>query len=66
MEELAEEYSSKVKFVMMNLDDSSGTAESLGIMGIPTLKYFKGGKSIGTLVGVVSRERIEDLLKKGL
>ena len=50
----------------MNLDDSAGTAAKLGIMGIPTLKYFKEGKIIGTLVGVVSRERIEDLLKKGV
>lgn len=49
----------------MNLDDSAGTAGQLGIMGIPTLKYFKGGKVIGTLAGMVSRERIEELLKKG-
>ncbi len=51
---------------MMNVDDSSGTAASLGIRAIPTLKYFKAGENIGTLVGAVSRERIEDLLKKGL
>lgn len=51
---------------MMNLDDSSATASSLGIMAIPTLKLFKGGEMLGTLVGAVSRERIEDLLKKGL
>lgn len=50
---------------MMNLDDSSGTAAQLGIMGIPTLKYFKDGKVLGTLAGVVSKERIEELLKKG-
>jgi thioredoxin 1 len=49
----------------MNLDDSAETAAKLGIMGIPTLKYFKGGKVLGTLAGVVSKERVEDLLKKG-
>lgn len=62
---MAGEYSSKAKFVLMNLDDSGVTAAKLGIMGIPTLKYFKGGQVIGTLAGMVSKERIEDLLKKG-
>jgi thioredoxin 1 len=49
----------------MNLDEGGDTASKLGIMSIPTLKYFKGGQVIGTLVGMVSKERIEDLLKKG-
>ncbi len=49
----------------MNLDEGAATAAKLGIMGIPTLKFFKSGKVLGTLAGVVSKERIEDLLKKG-
>ncbi len=61
---LSVECSGKAKFCKMNIDESPKTAESLGIMSIPTLKLFKAGKEVDELVGLQSKESIHELLEK--
>ena len=51
VEELADEYNGKVKFVKLNTDDNVQTASRYGIRSIPTLLVFKGGKAIGQVIG---------------
>jgi thioredoxin 1 len=51
VEELADEYGPKVKFVKVNTDDNINTAASYGIRSIPTLLVFKGGKPVGQAIG---------------
>lgn len=62
VEELAKEYEGKIKVKEMNVDDNSQTASSYGIMSIPTLMIFKGGKPVKTMIGAQGRESI----KKGI
>ena len=51
VEELADEYGPKVKFVKVNTDESFSTAASYGIRSIPTLIVFKGGQPVGQVIG---------------
>lgn len=61
MEQIAEEYEGKVKFVKLNVDQSPQLAASFGINSIPALLYFKNGQVKGTSVGFTRRE---DLVRK--
>lgn len=56
VEELAEEYSGKVKVGKLNVDENVNTPGNFGIMSIPTLMIFKDGKPVKTIVGVQSKD----------
>jgi thioredoxin 1 len=66
VEALAVEYKDQVKVAKVNIDDNPQTAQAYGVMSIPTLILFKGGKVLDTLVGLVPKERLEAFLKKAL
>jgi thioredoxin len=64
IEELAEEYGDKVKFAKVNTDDNHGIAVRYGIMGIPTLKIFKGGEEVETFVGAAPKDLLKGFIDK--
>lgn len=66
VEELAEEYNGRARIAKLNVDDAPMTANKYGIRGIPTVMLFKDGDLLDTIVGLVSKDRLEDLIKKGL
>jgi thioredoxin 1 len=66
VEALAVEYKDQVKVAKVNIDDNPKTAQAYGVMSIPTVILFKGGKVLDTLVGLVPKERLEAFLKKAL
>lgn len=51
IEELAGEYAGKAVIAKINVDDVGDLATEYGVMSIPTLIYFKGGKEVKRLVG---------------
>ena len=51
MEALSKEYSGKVKFVKVNVDDNQETASKYEIMSIPTAMIFKRGEVEDSLIG---------------
>ncbi len=51
VEELADEYEGRVKFVKLNTDENPRVAGQYGIRSIPTLLVFKGGQPVGQIVG---------------
>ena len=51
VEELAEEYDGRVKFVKLNTDENPAIAGRFGIRSIPTLLVFKGGQPVGQIIG---------------
>jgi thioredoxin 1 len=65
-EELSNQYSGKVKFVKVNVDENPQTPSAYGIRSIPTLILFKGGKVVDQIVGAVPKAQLESLVKKGL
>lgn len=51
VEELAGEYEGRIKVMKMDIDANPLTPGSLGIMSIPTLMLFRGGKPEQRIVG---------------
>ncbi len=65
-EELSVEYSGKVKFAKLNVDENPKTPTNYGVRGIPTLILFKGGQVVDQVVGALPKGQMENLVKKGL
>ena len=66
VDELAEEYDGKVKFVKLNTDDNIETASKYGIRSIPTLMVFKGGEAVEQVVGFRPKSELKKSLDKVL
>jgi len=66
VEELAKEYSGRIKVGKMNVDENPGTPSTYGIKGIPTLILFKGGKAINQIVGAVSKVRLKSMIDESI
>ena len=64
MEQVAKEYSGKVKVLSMDIDQNPETPSRFGVMAIPTLLFFKDGKEALRVVGAVPKSRIEDGLRQ--
>jgi thioredoxin 1 len=64
VEELAEEYSGKVKIGKLNVDENPNTASNYGVRSIPTLITFKGGKQEEQTIGVQPKQKIKEILDK--
>lgn len=64
IDKLAEEYSGRVLFTKLNVDENPKTASTYGIMSIPTLLVFKSSKLVDTIVGAVPKHHIETIMKK--
>lgn len=66
VEELAAQYSGRIKVAKMNVDNNPVTPGKYGIRGIPTLILFKDGEAVDQIVGAVPKGQIEALLQKAL
>lgn len=56
VEELATEYSGKLKVGKLDVDSNGQTAQSFGVMSIPTVMLFKNGEPIKVMVGAQSKD----------
>ncbi len=59
IDELAKEYVGKVVFAKLNVDEAKDIAINFGISAIPTLIFFKRGKPVDALVGVLPKGEIK-------
>ena len=64
IDDLAEEYSDKIKICKLNVDENQKTAMQYGIKGIPTILIFKNGKVAEQSVGLVPKEQLKELIDK--
>ncbi len=55
VEELGRQYAGKLRVAKVNTDENPLHAGQLGIMGIPTLIFFKNGREVDRVVGVVPK-----------
>ena len=53
VDEIAKEYTGKLKVFKLNTDENPNIASQYGIRSIPTLMIFKGGEKVDTVVGAV-------------
>jgi len=58
VEAIAKKYKGKLKVCKVNVDEAPNTSSEYGIMSIPTLAFFKNGKVVDKVVGVVSESEL--------
>jgi thioredoxin 1 len=58
LDEIADEYASRIKVTKLNIDENPNTPPKYGIRGIPTLMIFKGGNVEATKVGAVTKSQL--------
>jgi thioredoxin 1 len=58
VEALATEYDGRLKVAHLDIDKAQATAVRYGIMSVPTVLLFKGGKVLDQLLGYVPREKL--------
>lgn len=61
---VAEEYSGKIKVGKVNVDDEGELASEAAIVSIPTLIILKNGKVLEKMVGVQSKDELEENIEK--
>ena len=66
LDELAEEYSGRLKIAKLNIDDNPETPPKYGIRGIPTLMLFKDGNVEATKVGAVSKSQLTAFIESNV
>ena len=65
-ETVADDFEGEVKFVKVNVDDAPELAQKYLVMSIPTLKLVKGNEVLGSFVGAMSAEELEEWIKERL
>ncbi|HWS03234.1 MAG TPA: thioredoxin TrxA [Gammaproteobacteria bacterium] len=66
LDEIAAEYTGKVKIAKLNIDENPQTPPRYGIRGIPTLMLFKNGNVEATKVGAVSKSQLTAFIDSNL
>ncbi|MCD6391311.1 MAG: thioredoxin, partial [Dehalococcoidia bacterium] len=62
LEELEKEYTSKIDFAKVNVDENGPLAAKYGIAAIPTMLIFKGGQPVQQIVGYKSKKELKQVL----
>ena len=58
LNDIADEYSGKIKVAKLNIDENPATPAKFGVRGIPTLMLFKSGSIEATKVGALSKSQL--------
>ena len=66
LEDLEKKYDGKVKAVQINVDEEESLAVKLGVISVPTVVFYKNGKTVASFVGVRSASEIGKIIEKNL
>ena len=68
VEDIAKEFASErgVTIGKLNVDENPVTSQNFQVMSIPTIKIFKDGQVVASMIGLQSRETIVRELKAHL
>ena len=66
IEELARDYTGKVLFGKLNVDENPATAMQYHIMSIPTLLVFSNGKLVDRIIGAMPKQILEPKITRHL
>lgn len=66
LEEIDKKYAGKIKVVKINVDEEESIAVRFGVVNIPTVIFFKDGKTIASFVGFRSLAETEKIVEKHL
>lgn len=63
-ESLSNEYTGRLIFAKVNVDDSPDISERYGVQGLPTLKLICSGRPITELVGYLPKDALRNQLNQ--
>ncbi|MBI2316199.1 MAG: thioredoxin TrxA [Betaproteobacteria bacterium] len=66
LEEVARDYTGKLKVAKLNVDDNQEIPKRYGIRGIPTLMLFKNGNIEATKIGALSKSQLTAFLDSNI
>jgi len=66
LEQLAAELTDRVKIVKVNVDNAPELAMRYSIAGVPTLKLFRGGQVVDTVVGMPPPRALRQWLEQAI
>ena len=66
IDELADEFQGKVKFVKIKADENTQTSQKYSISGVPSLLIFKNGEPVERIVNIVPKSILVNTLNKHL
>ena len=66
LDEVAKDYSGKLRVAKLNIDDNPKVPGEFGIRGIPTLLLFKGGAVEAQKVGALSKSQLTAFIDSNL
>ena len=64
LDELAEQYDGKLKFVKVNTEENFDRMSEYGIRGLPTLLVFKSGERVDQVTGARSKDELTRFVGK--
>lgn len=62
VEQIAQDYSGKMKVAKLNVDENPESAAAYGVMSIPTLILFKNGEAVERFVGFRPKQELARLV----
>lgn len=66
LEEIATDLDGKLTIGKLDVDENGSTAMAFGVMSIPTLLLFKGGKPVERIVGYQPKQQLVNKLQRHL
>ncbi len=60
IEELANDFEGKAKVAHIDVDESKESASKFNIMSVPSILFFKDGKQVDQLVGLVPKDSLAE------
>lgn len=64
LDQVAEEKVGQIKVLKMDIDQNPETPNQFGVMSIPTLLFFKGGKVVEKQVGALRKPQLDTLVTR--
>ena len=66
VEEIASEYSGRLKVGMLDVDYNQASAAEQNVMSIPTLLIFKEGQVVAQQVGALTKTKLTEFIEPHL
>ena len=66
LDEIATEYGGKVRIAKLDVDANQMTAQKFGIMSIPSILFFRGGKLVDQVTGAMPKAQLVARIDRAL
>ena len=63
VEEVAQEYKDNILVCKMDVDNNREIAAQFGIRSIPTLMIFVNGEPVGTEIGALTKQQLDEFVR---